>query len=137
MNAFVAFKASEDDDYREDIISQLTPILSPLGFVPVDSGDAYYRHIADCQGFKEWIEFIIRTIDPDTDEPLYPLMICVDHILGKASAALVEGFLHKNKPVIYYDGTKEFSAIIGVSVLDEDNWKGGWKIILDRQMSSD
>ena len=130
--AFIAFAMADEDEVREGIINDLTPLLAQSGLTPIDSAQAYYKYFPDCGGWKGWIAFICRAVMPMTGEDLFAVMVIPHTTIGKITAQLAQGFLKKNKPVLFYDTVKKsFVGIKEIEEVDSENWKSGWSIILD------
>jgi hypothetical protein len=132
LRAFLAHAKGVSPDAIEEMIQRTLAALRPVAHgrkVVITSGLVDWEaHFARCGSWEAWQRDVAQGIDYLTREPRYHTIVVPSPRVGKATAAIVEGFLYTGKPALLLLESGELSVITECVRVAERDWQQGWEV---------
>ena len=126
MNVFLALPKSTPESKSEDYCREIMRLFSNKVTVTT-SGDDFKANFADAGGWDAWTTSVAEGIDFVSRKPKYEAIICVERVIGKATAQIVKKSLNSKKTVIILEdgGVRQITNVVEN---DSNNWISGWEL---------
>ena len=95
----------------------------------VRSAEEFDRSFNGCGGWEEWTTHVATGVDYEFRTPLFNAIVCTTESVGRATAQIVEKALANRRMVAFVSGDT-ISQVVGVQVIDSDNWQTGWQLTI-------
>jgi len=126
MNIFLALPKATTDEKAESY-KQVVKNMTQGKATITTSKEDFTSNFAQSGSWDSWIGDVAEGIDFVTRKPKYQAIICVERIVGRATAQIVERSLSAKKIVtLLEDGMVR--QITNVKTVDENNWISGWEL---------
>lgn len=95
------------------------------------ASEVYSTKFAEKGSWKDYITYVAQGVDFVSRKAIFPMICCVQSVVGRATAQIVAEALSVNRTVflILRDGnTFHLHPIRDVQTLDDTDWKTGWSL---------
>jgi hypothetical protein len=127
MRLFLASPKGMPDDVAQHLADGIKSFLQDKATVELAS-EVFETHFAAVGGWSGWSDFVSCGVNSYTREPTFTGVVCVEPVLGKGTAQIVEKCLAHKKPVLYWKGEK-LSVVIDLKADNPEDWFGGWSLV--------
>ncbi len=133
VRAFYATKKDANDQdvemFRADIQTTLLAHLPGKAVEVVNALADYEERFAQFGTWEGWQLDVGTGFRYHDRQPRYHMFIVTDREIGRATAAILQHAMEMRKPVLFFEvGTRALHLVRGVSTVDSDDWKGGWRV---------
>ena len=130
INVFVANSKNDSDESVEAAIEKFKLRFSKNTYVFVKGKDDFLANMKRLGSWEAWEKNVVYGFKFGTVEKKYGLIFCINRVIGKATANIVQHALTAGTKIVLLDPeTGEFSAVKAVTKReDTDDWKNGWML---------
>jgi len=123
--------ASPDDvaNAVQAIRNGLTAAAPHINVTCVLATEEKGRSFAQQGSWGAWCTWLATGVDYEQRTPLFNGVAIMDPIMGRATASIMEQALDAGRMGIYAHGG-QIKQVIGVEIIDSEDWKGGWRASL-------
>ena len=89
--------------------------------------EEYEKSFAQHGGWDGWTTHVATGVDYEFRTPVYNAVVCTTSEVGKATADIVDKALNNRRMVALVSGDS-ISQVVGIEVIDSDNWQTGWRL---------
>jgi hypothetical protein len=134
-NVFLATPKGMDAEtvqrHYDTVVSKFTPALKGIELTVVKAEDDYREHFGRCGGWDAWARDVGQGVDYLARTPRYNGIVCVEQVVGKATASIVQYALEGNRMVVLLQPDGKAVRVAAVDTLDANNYVAGWILRLD------
>jgi hypothetical protein len=131
--------AKDADPFKVDAIAEIVKekFSSALtergidGLEVVKASDDFNANFARCGGWDAWINDVARGVDYMYRTPRYNAIVVLSEYVGKATGSIVRLALQHDRMVLLMGENGGSERVIGIEEIDANDYKGGWRVILD------
>ena len=124
LRAFYAHARNMPDADIDFHVRRIQDLLGPT-YVVISGRDEFRNHGTTFLGFCEWVG---SGVDYQSRRPNFDVILCPDEIVGKATADICTHAIKGGKPVLVGTADGGWADVRGVTPIDANSWKAGWKL---------
>lgn len=140
MGYRVFIAASKDEDpFKVDAIAEIAKekfgaALTERGIdglEVVKASDDFNENFARLGSWDAWINDVARGVDYMFRTPRYNAIVVLSEYVGKATASIVRIALEHDRMVVLMGENGGSERVMGIEEVDSNDYKGGWRVVLD------
>jgi hypothetical protein len=132
-NVFLASPRGESTSTTEEahqtVYQRFCKAVPNAKITVIRSADEFTKSFKGCGGWDQWTTHVATGLDYEFRTPLFNAIVCTTETVGKATAQIVEKALANRRMVAFVSDDK-ISQVVGVEVIDGDNWQTGWRLTI-------
>jgi len=127
VNVFVAHAKDDNDDFIEQAVEKFKLRFSKNQYVFVLGKFDHTQNMKRLGNWDAWEKNVVYGTRYGTTERKYGIIFCINRVVGKATANIVQHALTAGTKVVLLDDGV-FSVVKAVQKLETDDWKRGWML---------